>query len=218
MGDDASLKAPPSDSLSEKENVWLAEILQPTERLIWAGRPAARPRLRKIDILLIPVSVLWLGMLVQLNDMVAPMAFIFLVTGNAISPFVLVFAVIFNLIGIWITIGRFIHEWLRLRYTLYAISDSRIVILSRFLGRAARSIPIHGISSVVLREGSGARGTVAIWSENRVVRVIFWLLLFKYWINRPITPSLEGVAHANALYGLLQRLMARTWKARVEAA
>ena len=108
-------------------NAW-APYLDPGERILWEGRPDTRLfLLRKQDTFLIPFSLVWGGFAIFWNVGVW--------TGGA--PFFFsIFGLPFLIVGAYVTIGRFFHDQLRRRGTVYALSTKRAFIARSSFGRS----------------------------------------------------------------------------------
>lgn len=128
----------------------LHTFLLPGERLLWTGRPRKGLVLRSSDIFMIPFSLLWAG-------------FAFFWEGSVFATdgpvFFRLWGIPFMLIGLYITVGRFIVDAWRRSRTVYGITPERIVILSGLRSRRASSLHIRTLSDISLserRDGSGS--------------------------------------------------------------
>jgi hypothetical protein len=105
------MKPPPSPSL-------FRDYLYPGERIRWTGTPKHGLILRGLDIILIPLSLLWIAFVIFWNIGVrtAPLDF-------------RLFGLVFLLIGIYFVFGRFIHDAAIRARLVYAVTDRRVLIL-----------------------------------------------------------------------------------------
>lgn len=92
--------------------------LAPGETILWRGRPEKGHLLGPQDVFLIPFSIFWCGFAIfwEVSAICAGAPFFFALFG---IPFVCV--------GLYITVGRFIHTaWLRKR-TAYVITTHKVI-------------------------------------------------------------------------------------------
>lgn len=103
--------------------------LYPNERVLWTGSPTRFPIFNRADLLLVPFSILWFGLLTFMmanaagSDVPGP-----------IQPF-LIFGGLFVVIGLYLVFGRFILRRLSLRNTHYVVTDRRVIANWTVLGR-----------------------------------------------------------------------------------
>lgn len=130
----------------------LRPYLYEGEQLRWAGRPVSANPLRKADILLIPFSVLWFGFAVfwectaLQND--APLLF-------------KLWGIPFVLIGLYISAGRLIVAAIRLKKTLYAVTDRRVI---RVVGESVESIAGIPLSQMKVSARKDGTGTISFYN------------------------------------------------------
>lgn len=105
--------------VNDADYQWIRPYLQTDESLLWHGKPEKLHLLSYQDIFKIPFSILWAGFAVFWETMV-------IVSG---APwFFPVFGSFFVLVGLYITVGRFLWKAYVLKRTLYAITDRKILI------------------------------------------------------------------------------------------
>jgi Bacterial PH domain len=121
------------------------------ERLLWSGAPEQGVRLRPSDALAIPFSLLWGGFAFFWEYSVlhkgAPLLF-----GLWGVPFVLV--------GLYMIVGRFFGDaYLRSR-TQYGVTDQRVIIVSGWINREVKNLPLASMSDITLSERSNGAGSI----------------------------------------------------------
>lgn len=126
-------------------------FLDPDERVLWSGQPLQGWALSKIDIFLIPFSLLWsIGALAGLSAALVDGAL-------TIAPF----ALLFGGIAFYITVGRFMHDARRRKRTRYAITDRRALIL-----RGGANLQSRGLGrDLAVALTAGPRSTIALGEQ-----------------------------------------------------
>lgn len=185
-------------------NTGIGGYVRAGEKLLWRGRPQQGLRFYGRDLFAVPFSLVWGGMALSfLFFDGAPM-------GEAPLPF-RVIPLIFGVLAVYITVGRFIHDaWVRSNID-YALTDRRILILRRGFGEDLTALDI-GRLEVVRLKGSGDRGDIVFGQEagffgfgGRSFRNSFSL-----WVpSLSETPAFLGVDGARRLFDQIEGLRAR---------
>src|SRR5690242_8986453 len=90
--------------------------LLPRERILWTGRPKQGFALHAMDVFLIPFSLVWIGFVITMLAAVM----------NSPTPGPPdVMLIVFLLLGLYFTVGRFIHDAALRRRTTYALTEQR---------------------------------------------------------------------------------------------
>lgn len=119
------------------------------EKIIWTGQPDPSVLFSRIDIFLIPFSLIWAGG-----------AFAF----QGISIFygapleVILFGLPFILVGSYMLFGRFILKRQRKKKTHYAITNQRVIVYSSFINSSLQAQfiqQIPAINKTVKKNGTG---------------------------------------------------------------
>ena len=139
------------------EEVFRGELLR-DDRILWSGQPEANVLLGPADAGLIPFGLLWL----------ASTSFILLTTlgiigdgpkGGRGAP--LIFVVVpgfFVAIGLHMVFGRFVCKYWKKKNTYYAVTNQRVLVLTKLLGTRLQAAFIHDITNIdksVRRSGIG---------------------------------------------------------------
>jgi hypothetical protein len=121
------------------------------ECLLWTGRPPQGLILRPADALMIPFSLMWGGFAIfwELGVPASNAPWFFRLWG---IPFVLV--------GLYLIIGRFLHDAVVRRGIFYAVSDRRVLQLRTGLFGGLRSLDIKRLPQLDLEERRNGRGTL----------------------------------------------------------
>lgn len=170
--------------------------LFPSERLLWAGRPRQGLILRLNDFFLIPFSLFWCGFAIFWESTALSMGapLYFALWG---APFVL--------IGLYVTIGRFVHDAAIRARLFYGLTDQRVLILRTGLARRSYSLDLTNLPMLELEERANGRGTIR-FDDPDIVSAFFGRGQWHLWV-----PSLggsrrfEGIAEARRVYDLIYR-------------
>jgi hypothetical protein len=171
-----------------------------SEKLIWTGRPGTGIIFRKIDMFLIPFSLVWFGMILFAIVGVSTTT-----SENSNAPWpIFLFFIPFLLAGCYITFGRFFIDKRRRANTIYAITDTRIIIKSGIFSQKVNSFNIKTLSNLSLDEKSDGTGNV-VFSQNNF---IFGMMSGMLWqgMGTSFTPRFELIDDARNVYSTILRL------------
>jgi len=127
--------------------------LLPAERILWEGRSLRQRLLRRADAVLVPFSILWCGFAVFWEVSVLR---------HAETPlFLRLWGIPFVLVGLYLTIGRFVVRAITTRRTRYVLTDRRIVVLGGVSGARTTSAYLNSLPPPVCAEGSDGSGSLA---------------------------------------------------------
>lgn len=131
----------------------ISRELRPGETLLWSGQPPAGIRLRPIDALVIPFSLLWGGFAIFWETMVISMR----------APwFFKLWGIPFVLVGLYIIAGRFYVDMLIRRGTYYGVTNERVIILNTGpFTRRTRSLDLRTLGELELSERGNGDGTIS---------------------------------------------------------
>ena len=110
------------------------------ERVLWTGHPDTRAWLTPLDTLLIPVSVLFLSLVVGIliPELRGP-------DRNEARLFV---AAVFSVVGVYLVVGRvLVRRWMD-RHTLFVVTDKRVVVLREVPRRIVEALRIDRIGRI----------------------------------------------------------------------
>jgi hypothetical protein len=177
--------------MSEAERILSAE-LGSGERLIWVGRPRTGIRLSGPDVVLIPFSLMWCGFAVFWEQSV-------LKRGG--PGFFALWGIPFVAVGLYLVFGRFIVDAIRRQKTFYGLTPRRAIIVSGLFNREVRSLELHSLGEISLRERPDRSGTVSFgastsaggWSAQ---------MMAPSWpgAGRYLPPSFEMIENARTVY------------------
>jgi hypothetical protein len=171
----------------------LAPYLLPSERILWCGRPPTGFLFRKSDAFLIPFSLLWAGFAVFWE---------YMAYAQGAPTFFLLFGAVFVLIGVFFTVGRFYYDMRVRENTVYAVTDSRALILAGFARQSLTALTLKSLSQIGLELSGGGRGTISFGGPSpmgSIVRNPSWPGTGRY-----SPPIFERIDNAAEVYRLLQ--------------
>ncbi len=127
------------------QQVFQKELLK-EEKMLWCGQPDTSVVFTKADIFFIPFSILWGGF--------AILWFIIAIIEKAPFFFIL-WGIPFVAIGFYFIFGRFVYKKKKKERTYYAITNKRILILSKneIEGAYINTIPV--INKTIHKSGMG---------------------------------------------------------------
>lgn len=177
----------------------LREALEPGERLLWSGFPRQGLMLRAEDAFLIPFSLLWGGFAILWEYSV--------ITGEPDVPdqfnlwdkFFVLWGVPFVLFGLYFIFGRFIADAARRGRTIYAVTNTRAILLTNFFGHSLRSIQLSGLNEIGLSKKAEGRGTITFGPANYVYGVRGWPST-----SHNTAPVFESVARAQDILKIIR--------------
>lgn len=128
--------------------VFQPELLR-DEEILWTGQPKVKV-FALADILLIPFSFLWCGIVFVF----AAAAFF---SGEVI---VILFAAVFLILGLFVLIGRFIWKIKRRRNTFYAVTNKRVLVFTDVWTKDVQAVFIESIPVINRLIRSNGSGTI----------------------------------------------------------
>ena len=98
---------------------WVYSSLSSDERVLWRGKPERIRLFEASDLFMIPFSLFWAGIAFYMEYRT--------ITGGAPFFFTL-FGSFFVLVGLYITVGRFVYKSFILKRTAYAVTSKKVLI------------------------------------------------------------------------------------------
>ncbi len=145
--------------MSEDVGRLLDDKLKDGEELLWTGSPETFVLITSADILLVPVSI-WIGAYIIHTGLS-------IIQRSVASDYSLGQVIVgvigglpFIVMGLYLTLGRFIYKNWHKRHTVYAVTNTRVLSISD-LGRIiVRDQPIDEIPDLRKSSGRGGLGTI----------------------------------------------------------
>ena len=150
-------------------NEFQSELLR-DEQMLWTGQPDPNIIFTGSDIFLVPFSLLWGGFAIFWEFMAS--------TGVAnaqakqaqgpvwVFP---LFGIPFVVIGLYFIFGRFIYKAWRKRRTYYAVTNKRVIVLTKGIGRDIQAAFINTLPAVNKSIRSNGKGTVRFGNSSPMV-------------------------------------------------
>ena len=135
--------------------------LEPGETLLWSGQPQAGLVLRVHELLMVPLSLVWCGVLLPFGVLSAD-ALLFhpeKIAPGAL-PLVLIIAPVAFVFGFYVLIGRFFLDDRVQKKTFYAVTDRRLLIMSGLWWRWVRERRFDCVSWVRVWKHKSGRTTI----------------------------------------------------------
>lgn len=174
----------------------LYDHLDTGEKLLWTGKPKTGVVFRKMDIFMIPFSILWCGFAI----------FWFVTALTMGAPFFFaLFGVPFILIGLMMVFGRFIVDAKQRENTVYAITDNRVIIKSGIFSKKVQSLNIKTLSNVEMSEKVDGWGTITFGTAHPYSR---YMAGMSWWPGVQTAPELQmvkGVREVNKIIIEIQK-------------
>lgn len=173
----------------------LRRQLAPGERVLWHGRPPQGLLLRRADAWLIPLPCAAIFNVLHLLKTSAQME------DRAEMGFLVVWGLLFVLVGLYLMLGRFwVDAYLRAR-TCYVLTHERLLLAGGWSGRQIKSLPLRNLPQITLTLHASGGGVIQLGSENRT----FWSACPPGWPNAPLQPdALELADDAQRVFHLIQ--------------
>lgn len=160
------------------------------EKLVWTGKPKTGVVFRSSDFFLIPISLLWAGFTVYLETSI-------LSTG-APFPFAII-GILFVLVGLYITVGRFFLDSKKRANTIYGITADRIIIKTGIFNREIQSLNIKAQSEIRLNQKADNSGTITIGPTD----FRYTMMQGMEWPGAKQPPRLDLIENVKSVYDLI---------------
>ena len=180
--------------MSQSPENFLAQQLDPGERMLWSGQPRGGIRLRVQDAFLIPFSVLWCGFAIfwEVGVVRSHAPFFFMLWG---IPFVCV--------GLFFVFGRFLFDAYNRARIFYGVTNERILIVSGLFARQTKSLQLRTLTDVSLTQRGDGSGTITFGpthSMNAFFPAGAWPGAGRY-----APPAFDLIENAKGVYDLIRQ-------------
>ena len=162
------------------------------EKLLWAGRPAQGIVFMAMDLYLVPFSIVWLGIVLQIFGQ-----------AKQTDPMSGLMGVLFVGVGLYMLLGRYIVDWFHRSRMIYGLTDRRAIIMSGMATRSMQSIDFSSLNGLKLEERGDGSGTISFGEQP------------PYWYRQQFHASLGSgtqffrVADVKKVYGIVRDAMQR---------
>lgn len=159
------------------------------ENLLWTGKPESKCPFTALDIFLIPISLVFGGIpIIALSFLISTAIYSYLhSSSDQFSLYVYIifsiFLIPFVLYSLYFIIGRYIYKIWRNNNTYYAVTDRRLIKLTKFRYYKFKDYDINSIKGSELLQGSGDTGHV-IWDTMTPPSTIYLLFFSRLYLLR----------------------------------
>lgn len=170
-------------------------FIPPSEKLLWAGKPAPGLRFRLRDLFFVAFGLFWLGF-----GLVFGWAS-FRADSVYAQLFGLFFGVFSLLIGFYLVIGKYFIDARVRANTVYGLTDRRVAIISKNPSPALFLIDFENITSVRLKRERDGEGTIDMGTD---------ITVYSGDSESKQSLSFEFISDAADVHKLVQHAMARS--------
>ena len=132
-------------------------LLEAGELLTWEDQPDRQIQIRKSDLVMIPLSLVYAGF-------IGFISFGFIMADKR-DYMMLSVLLPFMLIAAYVVVGRFYYDAYKRRRTWFAITSKRVLIVTKAPGLKVQSIPLTSIGGVAVDSYTDKLGTVLLKSK-----------------------------------------------------
>lgn len=169
----------------------IAPLLRKDETLVWVGQPRQGIRFRREDWFQIPIAFVWLGMALFWEGTVLLQTLLDWTRFAHLQPFYLLFALygmVFVVIGLYISIGRFFWDSYSRAHTTYGITNRRLIMHRGGIRPKTQSLDTTSLRNLQLEVRRGGYGTLSIGLSSR----------------KTALPVFEDIPEVQSVYKLIQ--------------
>ncbi len=136
------------------------------ERLLWTGQPDPRVIFERVDIFLVPFSLLWGGFALVWEAGVLGLGVFGEGHRSAVPWFFVLWGIPFVLVGLYFIAGRFFYKAWRKRRTYYALTNKRALVLVEGRGRTLRACFLSAVPTINKSVRSSGVGTITFGNTS----------------------------------------------------
>ena len=136
------------------------------ERLLWTGQPDPRVIFERVDIFLVPFSLLWGGFALAWEAGVLGLGVFGEGHRSAVPWFFVLWGIPFVLVGLYFIAGRFFYKAWRKRRTYYALTNERALVLVEGRGRTLRACFLSAVPTINKSVRSSEVGTITFGNTS----------------------------------------------------
>ena len=177
------------------------------EKLLWSGQPDPSIIFSKADIFLVPFSILWGGFAIVWEFLA--MIAVFTQTNHSTDKMAILifplFGIPFVLIGLYFMVGRFIVKKLRKQKTFYAVTNKRVLIITKFFGENLQAEYINSLPSINKSIRPNGFGTITFGNAS-LMDSLYGNTGMEFFISfySKTSPAFYDIKDANAVYDIVK--------------
>lgn len=136
------------------------------ENILWTGQPETSILFTRADIFLVPFSLLWGGFALFWE-----MSVLFIKDKSGQGPpiFFSLFGIPFVLMGLYFIFGRFIWKNFKKKRTYYAVTDKRVIVITKTFSKSIVAEFIDRIPGINKTVGLSGIGSIRFGNTSWVV-------------------------------------------------
>jgi hypothetical protein len=168
----------------------IAGYLKAGEIIKWIGQPIGGLRVRDVDMIIIPNTIILLGFgcILSVTTIHYHADFIFIFFGFSIT-----------LLGIYLIFPRFFLEKLKREATYYCITSQRVLILSGRRKRKFQSLPLQAITTMQITDEKNDEGYISFGENN----ALFSWLLGRFFSASETIPGFDKIKNVSMVFEIL---------------
>jgi hypothetical protein len=170
----------------------LRPLLEPGEELLWSGRPRQGLVLHPHDRFFVPFSFAWAALAGAGVFLV-----LFRLPPGRIDAELTAAILLFLVVGLSISVGRFAVDMRIRATTAYGVTDRRVLIVSRFPWPKTTSRDLVALAELTVVETSSGRGWISFAASARGLKP------FSGLYNASLRSRFESIAEPRAVYDLI---------------
>lgn len=180
--------------------------LEEGEQLLWAGQPRQGKVLRRIDVLLVPCSLLCGAFFVFWEILVLYAVFAAKdVTAVGPASWLPFFGIPFLAFGFYLIIGRFMVDARLRSRTFYGLTNHRIIVVSGLRSRKVRSVKLDTLRGIKLVEKPDHTGLIT-FGPSHPIMLVSWSEGMP-WPRAPhLVPAFDMIPEARKVYDQIMEL------------
>jgi len=136
------------------------------ERLLWTGQPDPRVIFERVDIFLVPFSLLWGGFALAWEAGVLGLGVFGEGHRSAVPWFFVLWGIPFVLVGLYFIAGRFFYKAWRKRRTYYALTNKRALVLVEGRGHTLRACFLSAVPTINKSVRPSGVGTITFGNTS----------------------------------------------------
>lgn len=144
------------------------EDLLKDEKIIWSGQPDTSVRFTRADIFLVPFSLLWGGFAIFWELSALFMFFSTQGTKSSMPIIFPLFGIPFVIVGLYFMFGRFVYKNWKKQNMYYAVTNKRVLVLTKLFSRSLNAINIDNIPTINKTVRPNGIGTIKFGNVNLV--------------------------------------------------
>lgn len=174
------------------------------EQILWSGQPDPTILFTGADIFLVPFSLMWGGFAFFWEYMALTSV---ANAGGAPSLIFPLFGIPFVLMGAYFIVGRFIYKAWRKRNTYYAVTNQRVLILTKGVSREVQAAFINAVPSLNKAVRANGSGTVRFGNSSPIVSMYgnTGMDFFGSFYGKDV-PTFYDIPEADTVYSLVSDL------------